>query len=147
MASVQRVVKVLIDCVELPEADWGGHGEIWMGVQAGKEVVQKVKLPAESVVFEAELRIGNDDGEPSPNFLGPFAHGGKEDRFIYICWGRPSIRGWTGFRRAKLPLTRLDWKAIESNEIRGELRCTDPKGGPICATVKADHFSWLSPSV
>jgi Family of unknown function (DUF5990) len=143
VASIQRVVKVFIECSELPPADWGGHDEIWIGIQEGQEVVQRVQLPADSVVFEAELRIGNNESEPNPNFLGPFAHGGKEARFMYVCWGRPRFGGWSGFRRAKLPLAGLSWDAIESNTVRGKLRCTDSKGGPICATVKADHFAWV----
>ncbi|WP_350356919.1 DUF5990 family protein [Escherichia coli] len=42
-----------------------------------------------------------------------------------------------------MPLGALSWSAIESNSVTGRLRCTDSKGGPICATVKADHLSWL----
>ena len=108
-----------------------------------KEVVQRVKLPADTVSFTAELRVGNDESEPVPNFLGPFAHGSAKERLMYICWGRSGFGGWSGFRRAKLPLAGLDWKAISTNEVRARLQCMDAKGGPICATVKPDKFSWL----
>lgn len=146
MTPVHRVVRASIECSELPPAEWGGHSEIWIGVQSGKEVVQRVKLPAESALFEIELKVANDNSEPHPNFVGPFAQGKPQDRFLYVCWGRPGFGGWIGFRRAKLPLAGLTWKSIESNVVRGRLKCTDPKGAPICATVKGEHFSWLPPT-
>jgi Family of unknown function (DUF5990) len=142
MTPEPRIIKVHIECRELPPPGWGGYGDTWIGIQEGKEVVQRVKLPADSVTFEAELRVGNDDSEASPNFLGPYAQGPKDGRFLYVCWGQLHLGRWVGFRRAKLPLTGLDWSAIKSNVVRGTLKCTDPKGGPICATVKPDHFSW-----
>ena len=143
MGSVQRVVKVFIDCSELPPANWCGYGTIWVGIQQGKEVVQRVQLPTDNVVFEAELRVGNDESETTPNFLGSYAHGTVQERFLYICWGQSNLGGWSGFRRAKLPLSGLTWSAIESNVVKGKLICTDAKGGPICATVKADRFCWV----
>lgn len=145
MASQQRVVKVSIECTDLPDAKWGGQSEIWIGIQNGKEVVQQVRLPAASVVFEFELKVGNDESDPVPNFLGPYAQGSKGDRFVYICWGMPYFGRWSGFRRAKIPLAGLDWASIKSNSVTGKLKCTDAKGGPICATVKPDYFAW-SPS-
>ena len=137
----QRIIHLTIECVELPPPDWGEHSEIWLGIQSGKDVVQQVKLPADKVMFEAELRV---TGEATPNFLGPFAHGTVQERFVYLCWGQPHLGHWAGFRRVKIPLTGLTWENLKSDRLHAQLRCTDSKGGPICATVKGDVLNWIT---
>ncbi len=142
MANEPRTVTVQILCTDLPDANWGGHAGICVGIQKGKDVEQVVQLPASSVTFQAELRVGNDESEPAPNFLGPFAQGPKGDRFLYICWGTMAFGRLMGFRRAKLPLSELTWASIASGQVSATLRCTDAKGGPVCATVKHDRLQW-----
>ena len=137
-----RRISVEIHCVDLPDKHWGGNDEIWLGIQCGKVVKQEVKLPAASVVFFAELKVETNSSNQMPNFLGPFAHGTVDDRFLYLNWGRRVGGVWIGFRRAKLPLKILRWEDLEANKIRCEVKCTDAKGGPICATVKGDYIRW-----
>ena len=140
----QRIVELSIECIDLPAHDWGEHSEIRLGIQCGKDVVQEVKLPIESVVFHAELRVGNEPSQGPPNFLGPYAQGTVDDRFIYLCWGRRLGGAWVGFRRAKLKLTGLTWNNLQSNRLHAKVRCTDAKGGPICATLKSEFVTWSS---
>ena len=142
--SMSQIIKLTIECVDLPAHDWGGHTEIWLGIQAGKEVVQKVKLPSDKVAFEADLRIGNESSDGVPNFLGPYAHGTVQDRFLYLCWGMPVGPHWVGFRRAKLPLSSLTWQLIANHHVLARVKCTDSKGGPACATLKGDSLIWTS---
>ncbi len=137
-------MKLTIECVDLPQQNWDGHREIWLGIQQGKDVVQEVKLPVETASFRCELRVGNDSSQGSPNFLGPCAQGTVQDRFVYLCWGYRHLGMWAGFRRAKLPLGHLTWVNIEDNQVHVTVRCTDPKGGPICATVRDEFVSWSS---
>lgn len=145
MASIeQRVIKLRIECFDLPPHDWGGHAEIWLGIQCGKEVVQEVKLPTQDVVFEAELRVDGDPAHGRPNFLGPYAQGSAQDRFLYLCWGRRHFGLWAGFRRAKISLSGLNWEDIDSNRLMARVRCTDAKGGPSCASLKGDFVTWSS---
>ena len=138
----KRIVELTIECFNLPVHDWGGHSEIWLGIQEGKEVVQEVRLPADGVVFRADLRVA-EEPSPTPNFLGPYAHGSVQDRFLYLCWGRRYGGAWVGFRRAKIPLTGLTWEMLQSGRLLARVRCTDAKGGPSCATLKADFVTWL----
>ncbi len=142
--SKHIVVKVLIECYDLPPSDWAGCTAISLGIQMGKQVVQIVQLPCAEPVFEAELRVALDPTGSSPNFLGPFAFGTPKDRFLYLCWGRTNQGAWNGFRRAKLPLNGLTLDDLDSPTIRGRLKCTDARGGPICATVKSSHFAWIT---
>ena len=141
----QRIVKLTIECIDLPTHDWDGHAEIWLGIQQGKDVVQAVKLPIETVVFDAELRVGNDSSQGAPNFLGPFAQGSAQDRFVYLCWGSRHLGLWAGFRRAKLPLSKVTWTDIEQNHVHVSVLCTDAKGGPICATIRDEFITWSAP--
>ena len=139
-----NTVKLTIVCSDLPDANWDGHAEIWLGVQRGKVVEQAVRLPIATATFVAELRA---EGDATPNFLGPFAQGGVGERFVYLCWGRHEGPQWVGFRRAKLPISHLTWADIESGEVTVELRCTDAKGGPICAMIKGESANWpVSPT-
>jgi hypothetical protein len=141
--SEQKVVRLTVECVDLPPHDWGGHREIWLGIQRGKDVVQEVQLPAEQVTFEGELRVS---GDMAPNFLGPYAHGTVQERFLYLCWGYRHLGSWAGFRRVKIPLTGLTFQSMVSGHLHVRIRCTDAKGGPICATIKGDAVVWSSPS-
>ena len=141
-----RIIKLKIECFDLPPHDWGGHSEIWLGIQRGRDVVQEVKLPAEAVSFDAELRAAPGISQENPNFLGPYAQGPVRDRFIYLCWGGRAGGGWAGFRRAKLPLVELTWESLESNHLLARVRCTDAKGGPVCATLRGEYLTWTSPS-
>ncbi len=36
----EAIIKATFTCIDLPDANWDGHGQIWLGVQRGKEVVQ-----------------------------------------------------------------------------------------------------------
>ena len=138
----QRIIELSIKCIDLPAHDWGGHSEIWLGIQCGKDVVQEVKLPIEFVVFHAELRLGNNPIQGPPNFLGPYAQGTTQDRFVYLCWGRRLGGAWVGFRRAKLRLSGLNWADLESSRLSVNVLCTDAKGGPVCATLKGEFVTW-----
>lgn len=142
-SDTNRLVKVEIDCIDLPSADWGGHGQIWLGIQEGKSVVQAVRLPSDDIRFLAELRVEVSAATGKPNFLGPFAHGTPQERFLYLCWGQPFGGGWAGFRRAKLPLGSLSWEDLSTGTVKLTVRCTDAKGGPACATLKGDALSWF----
>ena len=141
----QRTIKLTIECLDLPPHNWGGHPEIWLGIQRGKEVEQEVKLPAERIVFEAELRVAGDPSHGASNFLGPYAQGTVQDRFTYLCWGWRHFGMWVGFRRIKLPLSGLTWDEVATGSVVAHLRCTDAKGGPICATVRGEYLTWSSP--
>ena len=142
-ARPSREISAVIECVDLPPSDWGGHSEIWLGIQQGKNVVQAVRLPADKVVFTAEFRVV-EEASGGPNFLGAYAQGTVQERFFYLCWGRWVGVHWVGFRRAKVPLSGLTWEDLSSGRIVARVRCTVAKGGPVCATLKGDVLTWLT---
>ena len=55
----------------------------------------------------------------TPNFLGPFVHGGTADRFLYLSWrpkdwrpGGPDVPRWVWLRRMKVRLGSITWPQV-----------------------------------
>ena len=112
-----------------------------MMVQEGKD---KLLPPTNSsddlLLFEFPINVDLSSG--SPNFLGKFAQGPKDARFVYVnsgtyagehhsCWGR----------RAKISLMTVTREQIEQAIADGSVIETrfpgvGRDGGPTCASVK-----------
>jgi len=137
-----REITILIHCRDLPGVRFGERTAVRLGIQKGQDVVDDVLAESDGVTFTATLRVGGrKTGEP--NFLGPYAHGKPEDRFLYLCWGEREAEMWELIGRAKISLTRLGWsclnKAWEAGEpIMLSVAMTDSRGGPACGSVGVD---------
>lgn len=151
----ELVVRVKVRCRELPGLRFVNthpSGEpcyepVHLGIQRGREVIEQVPADVKQATFIAEFRVDTQkDG--SPNFLGPFAQGTPDDRFFYLAWGvQRAGCGFAMFRRLKVRLGHLTWKqlraAAKSHEpIVVDLRLTDARGGPLCATPPKTHIRW-----
>jgi hypothetical protein len=84
---------------------------------------------------------------------GPYVHGRKGDRFLYLSWGTVDALGhFTMFRRAKLhvvdiPPDLLRRAAAGEGTLVGRLGLTDGRGDPICARVRPPTVTWsLAPA-
>lgn len=113
-----------------------------MKVQHGKdELLAPIKESKSELVFEFPISVELSNNVP--NFLGKYAQGPKDARFVYVnsgtYAGQPGIF-WN--RRAKLSLmniTRADVEeAIASSNKRLEVSFngTGRDGGPTCASVR-----------
>jgi hypothetical protein len=113
-----------------------------MMVQNGKD-----KLLGPALVTSAaktfEFSITVDTGSEVPNFLGPFAQGPKDARFIYVNSGTyagQTVTCWS--RRAKLSLMSISREQVETVlALRGArletaINGVGRDGGPVCASVK-----------
>jgi hypothetical protein len=121
------VVRVI---AELP-SDPGGN--LTVGLQRGDDLVDPVRVSANGVlVVEPTFRVQQmPDG--TPNFLGPFAHGPRAARFVYLVWRR----GGSPLGRSKIPLTSITWDQVTSTETPElRVRLVDKRGGPRFATVE-----------
>jgi len=115
---------------------------VTMKVQRGKdELLAPIKESKSELVFEFPITVDLSDNVP--NFLGKYAHGPKDSRFVYVNSGiyasQPGIF-WN--RRAKLSLMNITKGEIEqlvgSTQKRLEISFegTGRDGGPTCASVK-----------
>ncbi|MBX7105387.1 MAG: hypothetical protein K1X57_14985 [Gemmataceae bacterium] len=92
--------------------------------------------------FTCSTTVKDNQSDGRPNFLGPFAQGPKNFRFIYIDIGKLAGQADSQWdRRIKVPLTGITWEMIEkaSSDLKlvleAELPGTGKDGGPSCATV------------
>jgi hypothetical protein len=115
---------------------------VLMRVQKGRdELIEPSRVFESGVSFEFEISV--DVEGDALNFLGKFAHGPKDSRFIYVNSGTYAGQIHTGWaRRAKLSLMSITKKQIEDvigNE-KSLIETTMPgvgrDGGPTCASVK-----------
>jgi hypothetical protein len=135
MASAEIILPLRITVVDPPTG-------VRFRLQRGRaDLVAPVTESSAALRFELEVRVGK---RPSgaPNFLGPFAQGPADARFVYVNAG--TLAGqpdscWS--RRAKIPLAGITWDLIERTRSAGVLlearmRGVGSDGGPTCATVK-----------
>ncbi|MFN7941063.1 MAG: DUF5990 family protein [Thermoanaerobaculia bacterium] len=106
------------------------------------ELVPPARGNARELVFEFSLRPGEPLPDGRPRFLGPFAQGPPDGRFVYVNSGTAAGQpGSPWSRRAKLPLGSIDARAVAQvlAQPRARLEVRIPgvgkDGGPVCATV------------
>jgi hypothetical protein len=122
---------------------------VTFALQRGKtEIVSPARSRGEDLAFDFELRVKQrPDGRP--NFLGPFAHGTPDVRFVYVnagtCAGEAGSP-WT--RRVKVQLGGIAWPLVEAALADPEavlvvrIAGTAKDGGPACATVPLLDGGW-----
>ena len=121
--------------------------DVVMAVQRGRD---ELLHPAQILDTEKRFEFGVtvDLAGGAPNFLGKYAHGPKNTRFLYVNSGEyAGQRGTCWGRRAKLSLTAITPEQI--HQVLGDpalcLQAAIPgvgkDGGPICANVKAIEWS------
>jgi len=101
------------------------------------EVVQRQRSsPGADLKFEFSV-IVRPDKAGAPDFFGPFVHGVRGDRYVYIDIGTYAGQTNTEWgRRLKVPLSRITWESVNSQSILvGEIPGTGKDGGPNCAYV------------
>ena len=115
---------------------------VWMKVQEGRnDLLEPEDADNGSLRFEFPVTV--DLGSGTPNFLGKFAQGPKDARFIYVNSG--SYAGQTAScwsRRAKLSLMSITSEMVTSTlsakdgMLETTINGTGKDGGPVCASVK-----------
>lgn len=112
-----------------------------MLVQRGKdELLPPSSKSAEQLVFDFEITV--DMTESRPNFLGKYAQGPKDARFIYVNSGTYAEQHSIWGRRAKISLMNITGDQIQGVVskagmiLQTEFEGVGRDGGPTCASVK-----------
>lgn len=112
-----------------------------MLVQRGKdEFLPPSSKSAEQLVFDFEIIV--DLTETRPNFLGKYAQGPKDARFIYVNSGTYAEQHSIWGRRAKISLMNITGDQIQTVVskagmiLQTEFEGVGRDGGPTCASVK-----------
>jgi hypothetical protein len=126
-------------------------GGVDFGVQEGHgndyKTIQKQRFTNQDLRFVFPIRV-KEGKNGLPNFLGSFAQGPANNRFIYLDIG--TFAGQTNTpwsRRLKIPLAGITWAMIEqasdaSMIIEARVPGTGRDGGPTCGTVK-EFSGWV----
>jgi hypothetical protein len=145
---VTMAVPVRIVGRRLPGSSWSGRHGIHLGIQRGGEVVGLVIGDAADAVFDIELEVVHGVDDESPDFRGPYVHGRRGERFLYLSWGEVDDAGtFTMFRRLKLHLGPLVEQStpdqlVGAKRIQAVLELTDTRGRPIAASVRPPWVTW-----
>lgn len=117
-----------------------------MMVQRGRdELLPPSEKSTEKLVFDFEVTA--DMTEARPNFLGKYAQGPKDARFVYVNSGTYADQHSMWGRRAKISLMNIAGEQIQqviSKDglvLRTEFQGVGRDGGPTCASVKGIEWS------
>jgi hypothetical protein len=141
-ASMGTTIPIRIVGQQAPGATCSGPDSIFLGVQKGKEVVDAVPSSTSEPAFELEIEV--EDNEPDSDFCGPYVHGPKGDRFLYLAWtdgiGGPLVA------RIKLRLLDIepDLRAAARNggTLTGTLSLIDAQGRPRSGSIRPPEIAW-----
>jgi len=104
--------------------------------------VQTQRGANKDLIFNFTVRV-TEAKNGQPNFLGPFAQGGADGRFVYLDIGTYAGQKNTAWaRRLKIPLAGIEWPAIESalkagTPLQARVAGSGGRdGGPTCGTIK-----------
>ena len=71
---------------QLPGRQVAGWDNVHLGVQRGADVVDLLPGDVPEAVFQVTIDIVTD-AQGQIDFRGPFVHGTKGERFLYLSWG------------------------------------------------------------
>ena len=123
---------------------------VTMQMQKGRdELLPPTITSEEALVFDFHISVDLESG--SPNFLGKFAQGPKDARFVYVNSGTYAGQAGTCWsRRAKISLMAITRGQIEK-VLAGSGSCIETSfpgvgsdGGPTCASVKGIEWKVVS---
>lgn len=132
-----------------PEAAPAPGARLSLGVQRGKEVIGLVPVDGRAATFDLTLDLLPDAADGAGDWRGPYVHGPRGARFLYLCWGQIGEDGAFAIgSRAKLPLSALDAAAVARLRQSGAiliaaLDLTDKRGRPVSGSVRPPRLAWL----
>ncbi len=100
------------------------------GLQDNKDQLHPGALREDGkLAFDFELRVATPqegEEEQPPVFLGPFAFGKPQDRFVYLSWQRTHLPGY--LNRIKARLADIGWPLIREAQESGGVLEADMSG-------------------
>ena len=122
------------------------YENVHVGVQRRQDVVDL--FPADAPRTEWSFPVDTVTKDGALDFRGPFVHGKRGDRFLYLSWGTvDDADHFEMFRRAKLmfdavPDELLRSAQVPGHRIVGTVNMTHGDGMPRCAAVRPPVVEW-----
>jgi hypothetical protein len=144
MTTQEQEVTIEITCTNPPDSAWAGAaGTLCLGIQKGNAVQEMTPVNRKRLIFSPVLRVRrHTDG--TANFLGPFAHGPRAERFIYLTWAVVNDGAYSAAPgRIKVHLSLIPWSRVETAVRTGKpIKLTFPisksDGKLVFASVRVD---------
>ena len=122
---------------------------VLFAIQEKRDPVDQTQSAGSDIAFDLTVRARRDPITGSVRFGGPYAQGPSAARFVYVCIG--TYAGdprscWS--RRAKVPLSGLDWALIERAAadpgavLEARIPGAGRDGSPVCASVRLLGDGW-----
>lgn len=147
-----EVIAVRITGVDGPDRSCPGPDGIALGIQRKQDVLDPVPSSSDAIVFDAEIEVVPADG--GADFRGPYVHGPKGDRFLYLAW--VTVREGEMVARIKLKLADIDPDLIaqairDGGTLAVQVRLLNAQGKPASGSVRPPAVTWslaaaISPS-
>jgi hypothetical protein len=142
----ERELPLRITVVHPPE---GVTFRMQRGKTGQADLVPPAHALQDALSFDFSLRVAAERSSGQPNFLGPFAQGPPDGRFVYVnsgtsagqansCWTRRAKVHLSGITRQMIEQVLSDPEAILEARIWGLAK----DGGPACATVPLLDDGW-----
>ncbi|MBC9712417.1 hypothetical protein H9Y04_07510 [Streptomyces sp. TRM66268-LWL] len=141
-APAKGTLRLHITGHTLPGRTCGEFHNVHVAVQRGREPERPVAGDAAGAEWEFDIgTVPLPDG--ALDFRGPYVHGPRGARFLYLTWGElPEGGTFTMFRRAKLFLADIPASVVATGAARLDLGLTDSHGMPLCAAVRPPVAHW-----
>ena len=128
-----------------PRPGGPAYDNVHVGVQRRRDVVDLV--PGDAPDPEWNLTIDTVANDGALDFRGPFVHGKRGDRFLYLSWGTvDNSNNFEMFRRAKLMFDAVPHDLLRSaargGRLVGTVRMRHDDGMPRCAAVRPPVITW-----
>jgi hypothetical protein len=114
---------------------------IEFGLQDKNQQLQFGEAQDNTLTFDFELTV-TQEADGRPNFSGTFAHGTKQDRFLYLALRRIQSGDWQNIKRIKIPLKSITWQQIEDVINSPDKRLTASVSGQGAAMVALLGAGW-----
>ena len=122
------------------------YDNVHVGVQRRKDAVDL--LPGDAPRAEWSFPVDTTTNDGVLDFRGPFVHGKRGDRFVYLSWGAvDDADHFEMFRRAKLMFDAVPDDVLRSaqdahHRLVGTVKMTHDDGMPRCAAVRPPIVEW-----
>ncbi|MEP7215347.1 MAG: DUF5990 family protein [Anaerolineaceae bacterium] len=148
MSAEPAVLKLELQGKNPPGGTFDGFENVHVGLQRQKAAVHLFRGDAENIAWTLDIETtAVDDNET--DFRGPYVHGKRGARFLYLSWGDVGADGtFAMFRRAKVMLNAIEPRLLRlaraGGTLSGSFSLTDARGrgGPLCTTLRPPLIEW-----
>ncbi|MDX2381337.1 MAG: DUF5990 family protein [Acidimicrobiia bacterium] len=120
--------------------------QVLFGMQR-RALVEETRPATATTHFDVQVTVSRQ-ADGTTHFAGPYVHGKRGDRFLYLAWGlSDTTEPFAMFARTKIKLAHIPIDLLDDVQTPGacllcELNATNDQGQPATGTVQPPNVSW-----